>query len=167
MITRYAVLFPLFALILTVPVAMVLGWSRVPRLVRAGVAAAVLAAVVGFNLHHFDVALARDTAGGREDTEDVKVALYLRDHFPGREIRVAAFPGFQLEYALRFFLPGTPVTTDYHDNFLRSFDATRGYLYVVLFPEEFSPRFQKADPAGQLITGVSRKYTLFVGPAAR
>jgi hypothetical protein len=145
-------------------VALLLGWSRIPRFVRAGIAAALLAVVVGFNLHHLEVALARDLHGGREDTEDIRVAFYLKEHFSGRAVRVAAFPGFQLEYALRFFLPGTPVETDYHDNFLRRFDASHGYVYVVLFPGQFSRRFQKADPAGTLITGVSRKYTLFVRP---
>jgi len=166
MITRYAVLFPLFALILTVPVAFVLDRPGVRRSLRVGVAAALLAAVVGANVLHFRSAVARDTAGGREDTEDVKVALYVKEHFPGREVRVAAFPGFQLEYALRFFLPGTPVATDYHDNFLRSFDATRDYVYVILFPGEFSRRFRRADPGGELIGNVSRKYSLFVKRAS-
>ncbi|HVN76751.1 MAG TPA: hypothetical protein VMT19_10575 [Thermoanaerobaculaceae bacterium] len=167
MITRYAALFPLFALLLTVPLAKVLSWSGRPAAVRIGVAAVVIVVLAGFNVHHFRSALARDLKGGREDTEDVKVALYLKDHFPGRGIRVAAFPGFQLEYALRFFLPGTPVSTDYHDNYLKSFDPTKSYLYVVLFPEEFDPKFKKADPNGEVIRGVSRKYSLFVSRGSR
>ena len=162
MITRYAVLFPLVALILAVPFARLLARSRPPRWLGVGVAAALLAVLIGFNLHHLEEAIARDVSGGREDTEDVKVALYLKQHYPGRAIRVAAFPGFQLEYALRFFIPGVSVTTDYHGNFLATFDTSRDDLYVILFPEEFNPKFLKANPHGVLLTGVSRKYSLFL-----
>jgi hypothetical protein len=76
-------------------------------------------------------------------------------------VRVAAFPSFHLEYTLRFFLPGTRIETNYHDNYLARLAATPEYVYVLLFPEEFNPKFAAADPAGTLITGVSRKYGIF------
>ena len=167
-ITRLANLFPFVAMIIALPIAGALRLRSSPTWLRSALATALLAVVIGCNLGHLHAAQARDTDQGREDYEDIKVAVFLKEHFPGKEIRVAAFGGFHLEYTLRFFLPRSTIVTNYHDQFLQAFDHRVDCVYVLLFPEEFDEKFRRADPEGELITNVSRKYGIFVThPRAR
>lgn len=172
MVTRHSVLFPSFALLLAVPLVALGNRLPGPRPLRVGAVAALLALVVVANGRHLARGLERDFAPHREDWQDVVMARFLKERFPGQEVKVAAFGGFHLEYILRFFLPGTPIETDYHAQLLERMDRQRPYVYVILFPEEFGPRFQMADPAGVLLPEVTRKYAVFVsrglagGPAA-
>lgn len=161
-ITRLANLFPFVAMFIALPIAGTLRLRNSPTLLRTGLVTALLAVVIGCNLGHLRAAQALDTHRGREDYEDIKVAVFLKEHFPGKEIRVAAFGGFHLEYTLRFFLPGSTIVTNYHDQFLQAFDRSVDCVYVILFPEEFDEKFRRADPEGELITNVSRKYSIFV-----
>ncbi len=161
-ITRLANLFPFTAMFIALPIAGTLRLRSSPGWLRSGLAITLLAVVIACNLGHLRAAQARDTNPGREDYEDIKVAIFLKEHFPGKEIRVAAFGGFHLEYTLRFFLPGSTIVTNYHDQFLQAFDRGVDCVYVILFPEEFDEKFRRADPQGELITNVSRKYSIFV-----
>ena len=162
MVTRFALLFPFFALFLACPIALLLGATRLPRIVRWGASVALLTVLVGVNVRHLREGIARDTAGGREDYEDIKVARFLQRTFPNQPVKVAAFGGFHLGYTLHFFLPGVDVEVDYHQQLLDRFDSSREYVYVILFPPEFDQKFQRADPTGVLLTNVSRKYSIFV-----
>jgi hypothetical protein len=161
-VTRLENLFPFVAMLIALPIAGTLRLRSSPTWLRIGLAIALLAVVIGCNLGHLRAAQARDTNPGREDYEDIKVAIFLKEHFPGKEIRVTAFGGFHLEYTLRFFLPRSPIVTNYHDQFLQAFDRGVDCVYVILFPEEFDEKFRRADPEGELITNVSRKYSIFV-----
>ena len=166
-ITRLANLFPLIAMLIALPIAGVVRLRNASLALRAVLAVGLLGTVIGCNLHHLDVAKSSDISQGREDYDDIKVALYLKEHCAGKEIRVAAFGGFHLEYTLRFFLPGSTIVTDYHDQFLQAFDRGGDRAYVILFPEEFNGRFRRADPDGELITNVSQKYSIFLTRAHR
>ena len=166
-ITRLANLFPFIAMFMALPAAWVVRPGGAHRALRAVVAVGLLGTVVGCNLRHLGVAKSADVRQGREDYDDIKIALYLKEHCADEEIRVAAFGGFHLEYTLRFFLPGSTIVTDYHDHILRAFDRDRDRVYVILFPDEFNARFLGADPEGQLITNVSRKYSLFLSHVRR
>ncbi len=157
-ITRLTILFPLVAMLMALPVVGATTLRRAPPALRATIAGALLLLAIGCNLRHLGLVRAQETNAGREDYEDVKVALYLKEHLRGREIRVAAFAGFHLEYTLRFFLPGARIRTDYHDRWLRAFDRHADCVYVILFPGEFNAKFAKADPEAALITDVSWKY---------
>ena len=162
MITRYSLLFPFVALFLAAPVALALDWPGAPKALRWGAAAILLAVLAAANVVHFRSAVARDTAGGRGEYEDVKVALYLQRMFPGHAVKVAAFGGFHLGYTLHFFLPGVDIEVDYHQQLLERMVGSHDYVYVVLFPDEFNRRFLTVDPTGVVVTGVSRNYSLFV-----
>lgn len=165
MITRYSLLFPFVALFLSAPVALLLrDGARGPKAVRWLAAALLLAGIATANVLHFRSALKRDTAGGRGDYEDIKVARYLQKTFPGHAVKVAAFGGFHLGYTLHFFLPGVDIETDYHQQLLDRLKESRSrdYVFVVLFPDEFNPKFRKVDPTGVVVTGISRNYSLFV-----
>lgn len=165
MITRYSLFLPFVALFLAAPVASLLrDGARGAKAVRRLAAALLIAGIVTANVLHLRSALKRDTAGGRGEYEDVKVARYLQKTFPGHDVKVAAFGGFHLGYTLRFFLPGVDVETDYHQQLLDRLKQSRSrdYVFVVLFPEEFNAKFRRVDPTGVVVTGISRTYSLFV-----
>jgi 4-amino-4-deoxy-L-arabinose transferase-like glycosyltransferase len=165
MITRYSLLLPFVALFLAAPVALLLrDGARGPRAVRWLAAVVLLAGIATANVLHFRFALKRDTAGGRGEYEDIKVARYLQKTFPGHDVKVAAFGGFHLGYTLHFFLPGVDIETDYHQQLLDRLKESQShdYVFVVLFPDEFNGKFLKVDPTGVVVTGISRHYSLFV-----
>ncbi len=165
---RVAVLFPYFALLMAVPAASLLALGERWRSVRVGIAALAVAALVAANFVHLEGARKQELLRGREDANDIKVALYLKEHFPEKRIAVAAFGGFHLQYTLSFFVPKADILTDYHDNILKSFGEDHRDVYVILFPEEFNKKFLAADPHGTLLTDISRKYSILVRePAPR
>jgi hypothetical protein len=80
------------------------------------------------------------------DIEHFKAIDHLKNNYPGRSVKIAAFPTFALEKVY----------------FLRNFKTDEKDVYNILFPGEFEEKFKINDPNGRVIKNISTVYSLFV-----
>lgn len=120
------------------------------------------------------------------NNESIRLASYILDNYPSRNIYIASFSGFVFEKIFFFvkaerrtpkflgvFLKKTKVVsedstsektkilTDYHINFLNNFNSEEKYVYVIIFPQDFNKKFEEKDNKGKIIE-FSNNYSLFI-----
>jgi hypothetical protein len=91
------------------------------------------------------------------------ISDYINKYYPGRNIYVASYPGFGFE-KVYYFSKGKnakSIQTGYHDSFLEHFNSNEKYVYAVIFPNDFCPKFASKDKNGKIIN-ISKGYCLFV-----
>jgi hypothetical protein len=155
---RFSVAFPFLVILMTLPFSLLVSARRLPRSVRYGLTGGLLLLFACVNERRMVEAVWLD-----KPVEELRLARYLGNRYPGRSVYVAAYGGFGYGRILYFFMRNPPprrIETDYHENLLKAFNRNEKYVYLVLFPEEFDEKFRKADPAGRLFQ-FSKRWSVF------
>jgi hypothetical protein len=154
---RFSLAYPFIIIILVIPFKWFLSIKKIDIKIKTTLIVIVLAGIIVNNQNRFVMA----TAGEKEDI-DIRLSEYLDNYFPERKLYAAAFPSFLFEKV--YYFAGNKhrqVTTDYHDNFLQTFNRDEKYAYVILFPETFNSAFSQTDPNG-IIIPFPAKYSIFI-----
>ena len=159
---RFALAIPFLVLIVTLPFERISQTKLLNKYMGALIIVLLLIFYALLNQIHLNRAFFKDIVDGREDLEDVKVLRYIEEHYPQKKVYIAAFPTFALGRVYYFYNSQKETITNYHKELMESFNPNEDYLYIILFPDEFSSKFTALDPNGRLIEDVSRKYDLFV-----
>ncbi len=155
---RFSIGFPFLCLLFALPLHALLEASSGGYACRATVVAAVVVAFAATQTWYARRAMLLES-----DFEDLRLARFIDEQFPGRPLYVAAFPTYAFERFYHFARDGRDrqVTSDYHSTLLEDFDARRKYLYIVTLPDAFDAQFTERDPGGRLIHFSSR-FSVFV-----
>jgi hypothetical protein len=145
---RFSIGFPFLCLLLALPLHALLDapWGGVAW--RRTIVAATLAAFVCTQTWY-----ARRAMIPESDFDDLRLARFLDEQYPGRPLYVAAFPTYAFERFYHFarVRRDRRVTSDYHSTLLKSFDPRRKYVYVITLPATFEAQFARRDPHGRII----------------
>ena len=144
---RISIAFPFLVILMTLPFHLLLRIRQLPMSARYALAGGLLLVFVSANQLYFTEAVIHD-----QPPEDLRLARFLNQRYPGRNVYLAAFAGFGLEKVLYFVMRNRPprIQADYHENILKAFNRKEQYVDVIIFPSEFNEKFRKADPSGRL-----------------
>lgn len=155
---RFILSFPFICILIALPFRLLWSGKYLPRSVKMITTIFFLSFYSVSNISYFREAIKRETVN-----PDLDLSAYINRYFPGRNLYIAAYPGFGFEKTY-YFAPGKNalrVITGYHSDLLAKFPIQEKYVYVILFPYDFNDKFREADPAGTIIP-VSNQYSLFV-----
>ena len=154
---RFSIAFPFLVILMTLPLFLLLRIRRVPMSVRYALAGGLLLVFACVNQRYFMEAVIHD-----DPPEELRLARFLDQRYPGRNVYLAAFGGFGLEKVLYFVMRNRPpkILAEYHDNLLKTLNPDEKYVYVIIFPNDFDKKFQQADPNGVLFH-FSQKTSVF------
>ena len=143
---------------MALPFFLLLRLPRLPMSIRAALAGGLFLVFACVNQRRFVEAVALE-----KPADDLRLAQFLRQRYPGRSVYVAAYGGFAYDKVLYFVLkPARPakIATEYHTSLLKTFNPKEKYVYAILFPSEFDKRFREADPNGRLFP-FSKAWSVF------
>jgi len=154
---RFSVAFP-FLMIIVSTFFYVLSILKINRLFKNAIFIILIFVFLFANYQYFLMEKINEN-----NAVEIQLAKYIHSEFPQRNLYVASFPGYNFEKIFYFVENGErkKIKTDYHANFLNSFNQREKYVYVIIFPTEFDRKFQEKDPLGKIIN-FSSQYSLFV-----
>jgi 4-amino-4-deoxy-L-arabinose transferase-like glycosyltransferase len=144
---RFSIAFPFLVILMTLPLSLLLRIRPLPMSVRYALAGGLLLLFACVNQRRFVEAVCLDAPA-----DELRLARFLNQRYPGRSLYLAAYGGFGFEKVLYFAMKNRPpkIQTDYHENLLKVFNCDEKYVYVILFPNDFNEKFRQADPKGRL-----------------
>jgi 4-amino-4-deoxy-L-arabinose transferase-like glycosyltransferase len=154
---RFSIAFPFLVILMTLPFYLLLRLSRLPGTIRHALAAGLLLLFACLNQRQFVEAVFRD-----RPSDELRLSELLNQRFDGRNLYVAAFRSFAFQkiFAFRDRWKNRRVESAYHDTLLKKFNRGEKYVYVMIFPDDFRKRFEKADPGGRFFR-FSASYGVF------
>jgi hypothetical protein len=155
---RFSLSYPFLALVMALPFHLFLRAPILSSLARAAITWAALLLFACINWNYFSRAAFADAS-----SEHLRLARFVNDRYPSRKLYVAAFPGFTFEKLLYFIKkpgPPRPVLTEFHRNLLDRFERNEKYVYLIIFPDDFDPKFAAVDPNGRIFR-FSPGYSVF------
>ena len=155
---RFSLTFPYLALVASIPFHFIFQLKQIPRSFSILLSITVLLIYIYANQNYFIRGTINEIS-----RKELGMGLFINSNFPNRNLYIASFPGFSYE-KIYYFIPGKnakSIRTDYHDRFLNNFNRKEKYLYILIYPEEFSSDFQQADPRGRIFN-YTDDYSLFV-----
>jgi Dolichyl-phosphate-mannose-protein mannosyltransferase len=155
---RFSIGFPFLCLLLALPLDALLEIRWGGAAWRRTVVASTLAAFACTQTWY-----ARRAMIPESDFDELRLARFVDEQYPGRPLYVAAFPTYAFERFYHFARTRRDrrVTSDYHATLLESFDPHRKYVYVITLPAAFDAQFARRDPRGRIIH-FSPQLSLFV-----
>lgn len=153
---RFSIAFPFIAIVCSLPFYLISKMNKIPWRRYLIVIFLILYAVL--NQAYFQKATMTE-----KNNSQLLLANYISKHYSGRNLYIAAFPGFALEKIFYFtdIKNAKDIKTEYHDTALLGLNSGEKYVYVVLWPESFANKFQKKDKNGRIIKW-SHDVALFV-----
>jgi hypothetical protein len=154
---RFSVGFPFLVIFMTLPLSLLLRMPKVPESVRYALVGGLLLVFASVNQRRFTEAVFRD-----HSYDELRLAELLNQRYGSRKLYVAAFPAysFQKIFYFRDKWKDRQVESEFHDNLLKKFNPREKYVYVIILPDPFVQRFEKADPNGRF-SRFSVGYSLF------
>lgn len=156
---RFSIAFPFLVIIMTLPFNALIEATRIPIKLR------LFLVLIGLSIYFVSNQLYFAKASGEKHggKDSLRLAQYIQEKFPGRNIYVASFPNFAFEKILYFEIKDKSknVRTKYHANLLAGFNKDEKYVYVITLPNIFNSQFKSKDANGNIIN-YSQDYSLFV-----
>lgn len=155
---RFSLAFPYLAVIMALAVSAI---GRLTGRIKtlSTILTGIILIVFGItNLRHLLLPLEKESVN-----ESLYLSNFINAKYPGRRLHVASFPGYSFD-STYYFSEGrsaTSVDVDYHGNYLNSFKRNEKYVYVMIYPTEFIPKFISIDPKGRIVY-MTNSYAVFV-----
>jgi hypothetical protein len=143
---RWNIAFPFVAIVMTLPLSLLLRCRWPDRVVRSVVAGGFVFLVASCNERRFVEATLRDSPAA-----ELRLSELINQRYPKRPLYIAAFRSFAFQKIFYFQdrSMGREVKSAKALKFLKRFRRDEKYVYVMILPDEFRERFEKADPTGR------------------
>lgn len=159
---RFSLAFPFLTMISALPAHILLTFKFISKKILYPLIFIFLSIYIVMSQGYFLKAVKQDIKNKHNDLAQLTIISYIRQNYSNRKIYIAAFPTISLKILFYFFDNTTNVIADYHQNLIDRFNSNEKYVYIILFPEEFSKKFAALDKNGKFIKGLSKEYVFFV-----